>query len=124
MRPKRKTRPAPWTLTRPAQPAKVRRPVRRVSLRQAERLRLYRKAVRLWKKKHPFCQVCIDLKSQPIRKTDDPHHRRGRGKYLLDEKTWLPVCRQHHEMIHRHPAWATLHCYMESRLKTWVGHFV
>lgn len=39
--------------------------------------------------------------------TTEVHHMRGRGRYLLDQTTWLPVCFTcHHEKIHKHPAWA------------------
>lgn len=46
----------------------------------------------------------------------DVHHKRGRGKYLLDESTWLPVCRGCHNKIETHPNWAKENGYSESRL--------
>ena len=33
----------------------------------------------------------------------DIHHRRGRGKYLLDVSTWMAVSREGHDAIHRDP---------------------
>jgi len=33
----------------------------------------------------------------------DVHHMMGRGKYHLDESTWLPVCRNCHMWIEEHP---------------------
>ena len=36
-------------------------------------------------------------------KTTDVHHMKGRGKYLLDTSTWLPVCRNCHMWIEEHP---------------------
>lgn len=36
-------------------------------------------------------------------KTTDVHHMKGRGKYLLDTSTWLPVCRKCHMWIETHP---------------------
>jgi len=35
-------------------------------------------------------------------KTTDVHHMKGRGKYLLDTSTWLPVCRKCHMYIETH----------------------
>lgn len=37
-------------------------------------------------------------------RTTDVHHMKGRGKYLLDTSTWLPVCRNCHMWIEEHPA--------------------
>jgi hypothetical protein len=51
-----------------------------------------------------------------IQATTDVHHKKGRGKYLLDESTWLPVCREHHDKIHANPAWAFEQGYLERRL--------
>ena len=36
-------------------------------------------------------------------KAADVHHMKGRGKYLLDQTTWLPVCRNCHMWIEEHP---------------------
>ena len=33
----------------------------------------------------------------------DVHHKRGRGKYHLDERTFLAVCRNCHRWIEEHP---------------------
>lgn len=33
----------------------------------------------------------------------DIHHRRGRGKYLLDTSTWMAVSRAGHDAIHANP---------------------
>lgn len=33
----------------------------------------------------------------------DIHHKRGRGKYHLDERTFLAVCRSCHRWIEEHP---------------------
>lgn len=36
----------------------------------------------------------------------DIHHRRLRGKYMLDVTTFMAVCRFDHDRIHGNPAWA------------------
>ena len=33
----------------------------------------------------------------------DIHHMKGRGQYLLDTSTWLPVCRSCHNWIENNP---------------------
>lgn len=50
-------------------------------------------------KEYPICQVkdCNNLSS-------DIHHKKGRGKYLLEHL--LPVCRACHTQIESHPQWA------------------
>ena len=37
-------------------------------------------------------------------KATDIHHMKGRGNYLLDTKTWLPVCRSCHDWIEKNPS--------------------
>lgn len=88
-----------------------------MSVRQETRNRAYNRRVKAWKKEHPHCQVCLDLrkvaKFPRIRATNDCHHVRGRvGKLLMDERYWLPVCRKHHDEIHRFPAWAKVNGYI------------
>lgn len=38
-----------------------------------------------------------------IPKSTDVHHRKGRGKYLLDVSTWMAVSREGHQWIHANP---------------------
>ncbi len=33
----------------------------------------------------------------------DVHHVKGRGKFYLDESTWMAVSRESHRWIHNHP---------------------
>ncbi len=35
--------------------------------------------------------------------TTDIHHMKGRGLYLLNTSTWLPVCRSCHNWIENNP---------------------
>lgn len=46
----------------------------------------------------------------------DVHHKRGRGTYLLDISTWLPVCRNCHNWIENNPKDAKELGFSESRL--------
>lgn len=71
--------------------------------------RAYTAARHDYLKEHPWCQVCEEAPATEV------HHKRGRGKHLLDESTWLPVCPECHRAIHASPAWAYEAGYMESR---------
>lgn len=80
---KKKTRPAPWTLMRPKKHVR--------SHRDRSAYKLNRKR---FIHENPMCRRCSG-------KTDDVHHSRGRaGTLLLDERFWLPVCRECHDWIH------------------------
>ncbi len=43
------------------------------------------------------------------------HHRKGRGKFLLSVATWMPVCPDCHDFIHKHPTWSFRKGYMIKR---------
>lgn len=64
--------------------------------------------------RNPLCKgkCCTECTGQSM----EVHHMRGRGIYLLDEKTWLPVCRFCHIWIEEHPALAKLLNLSQSRL--------
>lgn len=46
----------------------------------------------------------------------DVHHSRGRGKYLNDTSTWLPLCRSCHIYIETHPKEAKERGFSKNRL--------
>jgi cytochrome c553 len=87
-------------LTRTKAGPKPRKRLRPVAARHAAERRAYAPAAARFKKAHPICAVCH------TRPTKDVHHTHGRGPHLLDESTWLPVCRQCHDWIHSHPGQA------------------
>lgn len=67
----------------------------------------------------PFCMAKIWVSLQSVGCTHlatDIHHRKGRGKYLLDVETWLPVCRNCHRWIEEHPKEAKQAGFSKSRL--------
>jgi hypothetical protein len=43
------------------------------------------------------------------------HHKRGRGKYLNDETTWLAVSAEGHDKIEANPGWAIDNGFSELR---------
>ena len=84
----------------------ARSPLKRVSKKRAKENRMYLARATAFKLAHPKCEVWLPLNlTNPICEgfTQDIHHVFGRGKYLLVESTWLPVCRACHRYIHDHP---------------------
>lgn len=66
-----------------------------ISKVRAERLKIYAKQRKVFLATHPLCVVF------PDRKSEDIHHVIGRaGKLLLDERYWLAVSREGHNLIH------------------------
>lgn len=43
------------------------------------------------------------------------HHRKGRGKFMLDTSTWMAVSSHGHKMIHAYPKISYERGYMEQR---------
>lgn len=90
--------------------------VKPVSDKRKELNKEYFKLVEQFKKDNPECKAKVNGNCTKI--TDDPHHRKGRGEYLLDVSTWLPVCRNCHIYIENHPKEAKAKGWSESRLVT------
>lgn len=89
---------------------------KKVSDKRKELNKEYFKLVEQFKKDNPECKgKCNEYCTK---NTNDPHHKRGRGKYLLDVTTWLPVCRNCHDYIGQHTAEAYDKGWSESRLAT------
>lgn len=94
----------------------IRSPIRRETPAHVKARAEYNKRREAFLKRNPYCVCC------PVRRpgtvqlwSDDVHHRRGRGKFLLDETTWSAVCRPCHMHIHDNPAWAYQNGFMEKR---------
>lgn len=87
--------------------------IKKVSTRQQKLLTIYTVQAKLYKKNHPICKAQV-MCSGAL--TEDVHHRRGRGEYLLDESTWLPCCRRCHEWIEVNPKQAKALGLSDSRL--------
>lgn len=93
------TLPRKIPIKKPRKPLK-RTPLNRVSPKKVPAYREYSRIAREFKVANPTCACCKSLQ------TKDVHHMKGRGKYLLDVTTFLPVCRQCHDAIHANPHWA------------------
>ena len=74
--------------------------MKKVSTKLAQEQREYSKLRKTWLAEHPMCQAKINRCT--LRSTD-VHHKKGRGKHLLDASTWLSVCRNCHNWIETHP---------------------
>jgi len=81
-------------------PLKRKKPMKRVSKKRQADLKEYSRKRLNFLATLPLCEVCGKEKSK------DVHHRKGRGKYYLDEDTWLATCRSCHDRIHKNPIWA------------------
>lgn len=71
--------------------------LRKVSNRHAKELRFYRIVRDGYMAQHPNCEMpgCEA-------EANDLHHKAGRGPNLSNTKTFMAVCRPHHEWIHSH----------------------
>lgn len=112
---KKKYGPALW-MSLPAYKKRLpklkppKRTLKPMSHSQKQRLACYATQRRRYLKRHPMCAICSK------RKATDVHHRLGRGRYLLDERTWLALCRMDHQWIHDHPKLAFAKGWLVSRL--------
>jgi hypothetical protein len=55
----------------------------------------------------PFCEV-EDCHNKAVQ----VHHKARRGRFFLDESTWLAVCQECHEKIEHNPKWAIENGYL------------
>lgn len=94
--------------------------VKPVSDKRKELNKEYFALVEQFKKDNPECKAKVN--GYCTKYTDDPHHRRGRGKYLLDTSTWLACCRSCHTYIENHPEEAKEKGWSESRLAKTEPH--
>ena len=82
------------------EPKKEKKGLNQVSEKSKGRVSEYNRAAAEFKKKNPVCKAALP---SCTKQTKDVHHVKGRGKYLLDESTWLAVCRNCHDTIHQYP---------------------
>lgn len=96
-----------------SKPAKPFRVIKKVSDKQAKLNAAYNAMATVYKKEHPMCKAQIIVCTGY---TTDVHHKKGRGEYLMDATTWLPVCRACHDWIGTHHERAMELGLVESRL--------
>lgn len=79
------------------------KPVKPYSDKRRELNKLYDMEARQYRKENPECAI----KSPNCTKyTQGVHHKKGRGKNLLDKKTWLPACNACNHYVEAHHQWA------------------
>lgn len=95
--------------------------VKSISDKRRKQNKIYSERRVIFLNDNPKCQCgrpeCIDEVTKQVRNAEDVHHKKGRGKYFLDESTWLPVARVCHTWIETHPVEAKELGLSESRLK-------
>ena len=79
-----------------------RSPLRRISKKQQERLRIYGPLRKQYLQEHPVCE----LPECNAASTDIHHTKKPRSTYMNDVDTWLAVCRICHSRIENNKAWA------------------
>jgi len=97
-----------------SKPTVVHKPLSRVSSKQSKLEKAYMTLREVFLKEHPMCKAHLPgctLRSQEI------HHSRGRGEYLLDTSTWIPLCRVDHQWIEAHPEESYILEFTQSRLE-------
>jgi ribosomal protein L32 len=82
-----------------------RSPLRRISKKRQSELREYKKLGENFLE-NKVCEKCGRKRKLDI------HHKAGRGRFYLDVDTWMAVCRECHDYIHKWPK--------ESREKGWL----
>jgi hypothetical protein len=94
-------------LNRPAKSGpKKRKPMSRVSKRRVAANHLYSKQRKLFLASNRYCEALVRYEPRHICtiRSQDVHHIAGRlNGNLLNEGTWMPVCRSCHDYIHSHP---------------------
>ena len=91
---------------------KKRKPIRKISKTLTKKLEIYRK-LRIEFLSQPENQICPVFPHLPA---TEIHHKKGRGRYLNDIRTWLAVSREGHEWIENNPEEAKKRGWSISRL--------
>lgn len=82
------------------------------STKRKELNKIYDKEARKFREENPKCGI-----NSPncIHRTQGVHHKRGRGKYLLDKDTWLPACNPCNHYVEANHQWALDNGFKKSR---------
>ena len=82
-------------------------------IRQAKLNAAYLVLRKVFIKAHPICQGRIKCAGSLA---TEVHHKRGRGEYLLDARTFLALCSECHHFCEMHPEFAKALGFSEDRL--------
>lgn len=114
---------------------KAKKPIRKVSKKRGPLNAQYMRLRADFLKTHPYCQwflTEIGNRQENVRAdgmaidnnenrfvmcplSTEIHHRKGRGKYLLDTLTWMAVSNEGHKAIHADPKTSYAKGYMLPR---------
>lgn len=112
---------------------KPRKPIRKVSKKRGPLNAQYMRLRAEFLKEHPYCQFWLMEtfeKCRPLPELEwmyhfqggigcppstEIHHKKGRGKYLLDTETWMAVSNEAHKAIHADPKTSYAKGYMLPR---------
>ena len=86
------------------EPKKPKKGVPPVSEKRKEINKDYERVVRLWRMQRMQidkfqCEFVRDGERCKKKAHRSPHHKKRRGKFLLDNSTFLAVCMEHHDWI-------------------------
>jgi hypothetical protein len=92
---------------------KKQKPIAPYSSKRKEENKVYDLEARKFREDNPVCAI-----NSPhcTHRTQGVHHKRGRGKYLLDKSTWEPACNPCNHYVEVHHQWAIDNGHKESRL--------
>jgi len=94
-------------------PLKRKARLKPVSRKMSALKKQYMKQREVFLKSNPHCELLLATgNSMPA---TEIHHKKGRGKYLLDETTWMAVSSTAHRIIHDNPKWAKEQGYILTR---------
>ena len=103
-----------------------RTPLRRVSDKRRKEMAIYAEKRKAFLTAHPWCMGTmkiwgvteddVDMETGHVYgrgdillklpRATDVHHVKKRGKYYLDESSWMAVSRTVHTAVHERPGWA------------------
>jgi hypothetical protein len=81
---------------------KASRPIKKVSSNRVKINREYAKLREQFLLHNPYCEWSLKELNKPV-PAKEIHHKKGRGKYLLDTSTWMAVSSEGHRAIHADP---------------------
>ena len=104
-------------------PLKRKTPMKRVSKRRQAESKEYMRLREAFLKEHDICQLWlaehglqesdfgnrISAFTMGCPRSTEVHHKfcgSNRSAHYLDTNTWLAVCRENHDKIHKNPKWA------------------
>ncbi len=107
---------------------KAKKPIRKVSKKRGPLNSQYMRLRDEFLKAHPVCQWWLDSRGlnedtmhgrsmnvAQMPPSTEIHHKKGRGKYLLDTTTWMAVSNEGHKAIHADPKTSYAKGYMLPR---------